>query len=86
MDPDSPFYARPLATRVIKVTLNGEHVGGCVEASEPDGFVIQSVNYQRKNTHLLRAPGAVMIPATEKRGVRVKRFGQVKITLHGASA
>lgn len=80
IDADSPFFGGVLATCGIKqVLFNGEPIKKCVEASEPDGFVIQNVHHRAGNTHLLREPGAIFIPATSDRPPRVKRFGVVRI-------
>ncbi len=77
---DSPFYAGHLLRSVKRVLLNGEHVAKCVEASEPDGFVIQNLDYRDGSMHLLREPRAVFVPATVPGGrARVKRFGVVRI-------
>jgi hypothetical protein len=82
LDRESPYYcAHP--RMVAKILLDGKEVPHCVEASETEGFIIQSVNHARKNLDILRIPGAVFIPATQARSARVKRFGDVRIVLKG---
>lgn len=80
IDADSPFFGGVLAQRgVSRVLINGEVAAKCAEASEPDGFVIQNVTHLSGTAHLLREPGAVMIPASNGHPTRVKRFGVVRI-------
>lgn len=87
IESDSPFFGGVLAQRgVKKVFLNGEPVRRCVEASEPDGFVLQSVTYLSNTAHLLREPGAELIPATDKHPARVKRYGVVRVEFREAIA
>ena len=79
LDPESPFYAGRHCRAVKRVLFNGEEISKCSEASEPDGFVVQNVHARAGNLHLLREPGAVFIPATDRLPMRVKRFGVVRI-------